>query len=217
MTAGRSNSPTDPNLFLRHRMVKDQIERRGIKDPRVLNILRKVERHRFVPAAEQSKAYEDHPLPIGFGQTISQPYIVGYMTDALKLRERDRVLEIGTGSGYQTAILAESAQHVYSMESIAALGLQARRLLVDLGYENVDLRIGDGFSGWPEEAPFDAILVAAAPLEIPPAFLAQLKEGGRMIIPLGEEEQQLVLLTKTGRDIHHQDLLPVKFVPMVHG
>jgi protein-L-isoaspartate(D-aspartate) O-methyltransferase len=215
MTAGRSKSGSDDYLVLRHRMVEEQIERRGIKDPRVLSSLRKVERHRFVPAAGQFKAYEDHPLPIGYGQTISQPYIVAYMTDALKLNDSDRVLEIGTGSGYQTAVLAECVQHVYSIENVSALALAAKHLLTDWGYQNIDIKIGDGFSGWPEQAPFDAILVAAAPLEIPPALLMQLKDGGRMIIPLGDEEQQLVLVTKAGQNIKRQNVLPVRFVPMV--
>jgi protein-L-isoaspartate(D-aspartate) O-methyltransferase len=186
-------------------------------NPRVLDAMRTVPRHEFVPPEQLSAAYENRPLPIGYGQTISQPYIVAIMTDLLKLDADDRVLEVGTGSAYQAAILAELVDRVYSIEIIEPLGVQAGERLKRLGYANVQTRIGDGYYGWEEQAPFDAIIVTAASSHIPPPLLKQLKPGGRMIIPVGSRflAQQLVLVTKDeeGRSITQQ-IMPVRFVPL---
>ncbi len=198
-------------------MVERQIESRGIKDPLVLRAMRKVPRHEFVPETYVDEAYNDHPLPIGHGQTISQPYIVAFMTEALALKGGEKVLEIGTGSGYQAAILAEIAAHVYTIEIVEPLCRRAADLLTRLGYENVDVRCGDGYAGWPEQAPFDAVMVTAAPAEIPPRLVEQLAEGGRMVLPLGKYSQMLVLLTKKEGKIEKKNLLPVRFVPMTGG
>jgi protein-L-isoaspartate(D-aspartate) O-methyltransferase len=198
----------------RQQMVDEQIVRRGVRDPRVLEALRKVERHRFVPESEWTGAYGDFPLPIGEEQTISQPYIVALMTEALALTGKERVLELGTGSGYQTAILAELAAQVYSIELAPALAERARALLAELGYLNVEVRSGDGTRGWPERSPFDAILVAAAPAEVPPALLDQLAEGGRLVIPVGVGDQVLELHTREGGQIRSQRLTSVRFVPL---
>ena len=169
----------------RERMVDRQIEHRGIENPRVLQALRDVKRHLFVPPEEITEAYEDHPLPIGHGQTISQPYIVALMTESIDPQKTDRVLEIGTGSGYQAAVLSKLVKEVYSIEIVEALGREAQKRLKDLGYDNVTVRVGDGYKGWPEKAPFDAIVVTAAPPEIPQALIDQLAEGGRMVVPVG--------------------------------
>jgi protein-L-isoaspartate(D-aspartate) O-methyltransferase len=199
----------------RERMVEEQIVARGVRDPRVLEALRKVPRHLFVPPAMQPAAYEDSALPIGLGQTISQPYVVAFMTEALELKPQDRVLEIGTGSGYQAAVLSLVVREVYSMEILEQLGREAEARLKQMGYANVRVRIGDGYRGWPEAAPFDAIIVAAAPPEVPPALVAQLGPGGRMVVPVGRYEQDLVRLRRTAKGLERESLLPVRFVPMV--
>ncbi len=197
-------------------MVDQQIKRRGIKNPAILEAFRKVPRHQFVPEELISAAYTDRPLPIGEGQTISQPYIVAFMTEVLSLKRSDKVLEIGTGSGYQAAILGELCDSVYSIEIVASLGQRSRKLLQDMGYANVQVKIGDGYQGWPEHAPFDAIIVTCSPAKIPPALKNQLREGGRMIIPVGSAARQdLVLLRKTGNRLKEEKVLPVLFVPMV--
>ena len=198
-------------------MVDDQIVSRGVTDRGVLKAMRKVPRHEFVPEEQRAFSYADHPLPIGEGQTISQPYIVAFMTEALNLEAGDRVLEIGTGSGYQAAILAELAKEVYTIEIIEKLGNRAKATLDRLGYRNVFVRIGDGYKGWPEKAPFDAVIVTAAPEEIPPALVDQLKDGGTMIAPVGGSwsVQKLVKGLKKGGRLIKQDVMAVRFVPMV--
>ena len=186
-------------------------------DPRVMAAIGKVPRHEFVPAAQRHRAYTNRPLPIGYGQTISQPYIVALMSDLIKLQPDDRVLEIGTGSGYQAAILAELTGQVYSIEIVEALGKQAAERLPELGYDNVTVRIGDGYYGWEEHAPFDAIVVTAAASHVPPPLVAQLKPGGLMVIPIGSRflTQQLVLIEKLpGGELITRQILPVKFVPL---
>ena len=195
-------------------MVETQIRARGIKDEGILNVMRKVDRHRFVPEEMRHQAYSDRPLPIGEGQTISQPYIVALMTQLLELKGGERVLEVGTGSGYQAAILAELANYVYTIEIIESLGLSAETLLRELGYRNIDVKIGDGYIGWDEFAPFDAIIVTAAPPHIPQPLLDQLKEGGRLVIPVGDYYQELKKVTKAKGQIESQDVTPVVFVPM---
>lgn len=202
---------------LRERMVEEQIEARGIKDPKVLEVLRNVERHKFVPSGIRHLAYQDSPLPIGSGQTISQPYIVALMTEVLELKGNEKVLEIGTGSGYQAAILAELASEVYTIEILPELASSAEKLLQELGYKNISVKCGNGYLGWPEFAPFDAIIVTAAPPRIPEALVKQLAEGGRMIIPVGTVSQNLQLLIKTEGKIIKKDILPVRFVPMIKG
>jgi len=202
-------------LLKRQQMVEEQIAARGVIDPAVLNAMQKVERHLFVPAALQVVAYADEPLPIGHGQTISQPYIVAYMTEALQLKSGDRVLEIGTGSGYQAAVLAEIAKEVYTIELSKPLADTARDRLASLGYKNIEVACGDGYKGWPEKAPFDAIMVTAAPPEIPEELAKQLKAGGRMIVPVGSFFQELYLVTRTETGFETKPLLPVRFVPMV--
>jgi protein-L-isoaspartate(D-aspartate) O-methyltransferase len=187
--AGASPAPTlaieDPYTELRERMVSDQIEARGVSDPTVLTAMRRVQRHRFVPDEYLDQAYDDHPLPIGYGQTISQPYIVGLMSEKLEIEPGDKVLEIGTGSGYQAAILAEMGMQVYSIEIIPELAAQAAERLEALGYADVRTRAADGYWGWPEEAPFDAIIVTAAPDHVPQPLVEQLKPGARLVIPVG--------------------------------
>ncbi len=199
----------------RKRMVVEQIEARGIQDSKVLQTMRTVERHLFVPDWIRESSYEDHALPIGEGQTISQPYIVALMTEVIKPRRDMKVLEIGTGSGYQAAILAELCQSVYTIEIIDILGRRAEQILKKL-YKNVYVRIGDGYQGWPEAAPFDAILVTCAPAKIPQPLTDQLKEGGRMVIPVGKSSvQELYVLTKKNGRLQQQTIIPVLFVPMV--
>ena len=198
----------------RERMVAQQIEARGLSDPRVLAAMRKVPRHAFVPAEEARLAYGDHPLPIGLGQTISQPYIVAFMTEALALRGGETVLEVGTGSGYQAAVLGEIAAQVYTIEIVEPLARRAEALLRELGYANVHVRAGDGYAGWPEAGPFDAIMVTAAAPRVPEPLKQQLKEGGRMILPVGEEWQELLLVVRRGQRYEERRVLPVRFVPM---
>jgi len=201
----------------RTEMVRDQIRFRGVKDEKVLNAMLKVERHRFVPEVYRAEAYEDYPLPVGEGQTISQPYIVAFMTEALELEQTDKVLEIGTGSGYQAAILAEICDSVFTIEIFRSLGLLAMKTLDDLGYRNVFVRIGDGYMGWEEHAPYDAIIVTCSPSHVPEMLEAQLAEGGRMIIPVGGDyTQELVLLVKKSGKLQKKNVLPVRFVPMIN-
>ena len=197
-------------------MVRKQIMARGVTSERVLRAMGKVKRHLFVPARYRSFSYADRPLPIGLRQTISQPYIVAFMTEALKLKPDARVLEIGTGSGYQAAILGEVAGEVYSMEIISALGQRSKKLLKSLGYGNVHVRIGDGYKGWPARAPFDAIILTAAPPEIPKPLLQQLKKpGGILVAPVGKAgDQRLVRLTRTLEGFKEEQLMLVRFVPM---
>lgn len=199
----------------RLRMVATQLRARGLEDEAVLAAMARVPRHLFVPENISAFAYADEPLPIGRGQTISQPYIVAYMTEALRLGREDRVLEIGTGSGYQTAVLAEVAGEVWTVELVEELSLRARAKLESLGYGNVHFRIGDGAAGWPEAAPFEGILVTAAPESIPAALEGQLAEGGRMIVPVGLGTQELVLVERRGNSFRKQRLLGVRFVPLV--
>ena len=210
-----ANRPPDGFIELRNRMVGRQIENRGIKDKNVLDALRKVPRHLFVPEQKWDEAYADHPVPIGNGQTISQPYIVGLMTELLELKGADKVLEIGTGSGYQAAILAELCGEVYSIEIIESLGKKAEKLLQESGYRNIRVKIGDGYLGWPENAPFDGIIVTCAPDNIPGPLLAQLAEGGRMVIPVGSyPHQTLKRITKRNGKLNYEDITGVLFVPM---
>ena len=196
-------------------MVAEQLRARDVKDPRVLAAMERVPRHLLVPAEVRAEAYEDHPLPIGHGQTISQPYIVGFMTQALDVQPEHRVLEIGTGSGYQAAVLGELAREVYTMEIVEPLAASAQKSLEELKYSNVHVRAGNGYAGWPEQAPFDRIIVTAAPEEVPPALVEQLKVGGIMAIPVGPEMmQELRILRKTDRGMELLQTLPVRFVPM---
>ncbi len=202
------------------RMVADQVEARGIRNAKVLAALREVPRERFVPSEARRFADADRPLPIGFGQTISQPYIVAYMTERLQVERSHRVLEIGTGSGYQTAVLATLSGHVFSIEIVPELALRAEEILRELGYTAPVIRHGDGYAGWPEQAPFDRILLTASPPEVPAALLDQLAVGGRLVAPVGRvsENQELILAVKDRRGrIRTSSLLPVRFVPMVRG
>ncbi len=198
-------------------MIESQIKGRGVQSRAVLDALAEVPRHCFVPEELQRYAYNDHPVDIGYGQTVSQPYVVAYMTESLSLRSGHRVLEIGTGSGYQTAILSRLAAQVFTVEIVEPLSIKARATLSRLGYNNIAFRTGDGREGWPEESPFDAIIVTAAPARIPVALCAQLKEGGRMVLPVGETDQELVLVMKEGGRMIRQSLFPVRFVPLVPG
>jgi len=196
-----------------------QLEAYGVADQRVLDAMAKVRRHVYIPAGYRSRAaaYGDHPGPIGHGQTISQPYIVAYMTEKMQVRPGEKVLEIGTGSGYQAAVLAELGARVYSIEIVAPLAEHARSALRDEGYANVRVLTGDGYKGWPDHAPFDVIIVTCAPSDVPTALVEQLAEGGRMILPLGALNQRLVILRKTKGQAHMEEDLPVRFVPMVRG
>jgi protein-L-isoaspartate(D-aspartate) O-methyltransferase len=199
----------------RAEMVRTQLAARDITNPRVLDAMRKVERHRFVPAEARGDAYGDYPIPIGHGQTISQPYIVAFMTQALEPAPEHRVLEIGTGSGYQAAILAELVSDVYTIEIVSELAERSRETLKQLGYENVHVRAGNGYLGWPEQAPFDRIIVTAAPDAVPAALVEQLRVGGLMAIPVGTTIQELQILRRTSSGTETLQTLPVRFVPMV--
>lgn len=200
---------------MRSRMVDTQIRARDVQDAAVLQAMRRVPRHLFVPDDMRPYAYDDRPLPIGRGQTISQPYIVGYMTQALQLQPSHKVLEIGTGSGYQAAVLAELVKQVYSIEIVPDLAEGARRALAQAGYKNVEVRSGNGYLGWPERAPFDRIIVTAAPPEIPQALIEQLAVGGVMVVPVGTAYQELVIITKTPGGVTQKRTIEVRFVPMV--
>lgn len=196
-------------------MVGVQIETRGVKDKRILEVMRKVPRHVFVPENMKRYAYQDEPLLIGEGQTISQPYIVAYMSEALRLKGPERVLEVGTGSGYQTAILAEIVKEVFTVELIETLSVRAQKIIKELGYKNIHFKIGDGTFGWEDHAPYDAIMVTAAPVKVPRSLQEQLKDGGRMVIPVGSAFQELVLLTREKKKFRKKKLLPVRFVPLI--
>lgn len=200
-------------------MVESQIRQRGVTDTRVLDAMRTVPRERFVPVDAVSRAHDDTPLAIGNGQTISQPYIVAYMTEALRIRPTDRVLEIGTGSGYQAAVLGLLAREVYTVEIVPVLAKSAATVLRDLGYTNVHVREGDGYAGWAEHAPFDRIMVTAAPDEIPQPLIAQLAPGGRLVIPVGSQgdTQWMTILEKTATGVTERKTIPVQFVPFTRG
>jgi len=208
--------PDNGNLAAqRQAMVDQQIEARGVSDAATLQAMRDVPRHEFLPLRLREEAYADYPLPIGHGQTISQPYIVAFMTETIRPQPGEKILEIGAGSGYQAAVLAQMGAQVYTIEIVEPLAEMARQTLERLGYNDARVRHGDGYRGWPEEAPFDAIVVTCAPDKIPPDLVAQLRDGGRMIIPVGSGmNQELVLLRKIGERIEKQSVLPVRFVPM---
>ena len=198
----------------RDQMVQEQIMARGVTDPRVLHVMRTIPRHQFVLESDVEEAYEDHPLSIGFGQTISQPYIVAFMTEALNLQPHERVLEIGAGSGYQAAVLSQLAKKVFSIEIVESLADRAKKTLNNLGINTVIIRTGDGYQGWFNEAPFDAIMLTAAPEHIPQPLLDQLVIGGRLILPLGKMVQRLILMKRTQEVWKKDELFPVAFVPM---
>jgi protein-L-isoaspartate(D-aspartate) O-methyltransferase len=206
-----------PDSFSERRteMVRAQIEARGVKDPRVLEAMRTVPRHEFVPAHLAARAYDDGPLPIGNGQTISQPFIVAFMTEALQPRPTDVVLEIGTGSGYQAAVLSGLVKEVLTIEIVPELANRARATLARLGYRNVQVRTGDGYAGWPERGPFPKIMVTAAPAELPQVLVDQLAVNGVMIVPVGNFFQELTIVRRTPRGVTSEQVLPVRFVPMV--
>jgi len=212
---GKDMNNIDEFFQKRVQMVETQLKARDITDQRVLGVMLKVERHKFVPKEYQHLAYIDEPLPIGFGQTISQPYIVAKMTELLELNKNDKVLEIGTGSGYQAAILAELCKEVYTIEIIPELAQRAEKLLKELGYKNIFVKVGDGYYGWPEHAPFDKIIVTCAPKEIPQKLVEQLKDGGKMILPVGDVFQELVVVEKHNGVVTKKSVFPVRFVPMI--
>ena len=199
----------------RERMVQAQIEARGVKDEKVLKAMREVPRHLFVPENMRAYAYQDEPLPIGEGQTISQPYIVAYMTEVLCLKGDERALEVGTGSGYQAAILASIVKEVFTIDIVEALSLNAQKVLSSLGYKNIYFKVGDGTLGWKEHAPYDVIIVTAAPDKVPQALKEQLKVTGRMVIPVGSTFQELVLVIREKKKFKEKNLLPVRFVPLI--
>jgi len=198
------------------KMVESQILSRGIRDEDVIRVMKQTPRHRFVPENLKEQAYKDHPLPIGGGQTISQPYIVALMTEYLNLTGTEKVLEIGTGSGYQAAILAQLVDTVYSIEVVQKLASEAGKILKDLDYQNVVVKWGDGYQGWPGHAPFDRIIITAAPETIPEILVDQLAIGGRMVLPVGSHFQELILITKNQKGIKRKNIIPVRFVPMIH-
>jgi protein-L-isoaspartate(D-aspartate) O-methyltransferase len=212
---GQNASSVSDFTAQRQEMVQRQLMTRGINDARVLAAMAKVPREEFVPLDARAASYEDGPLPIGYGQTISQPYIVAFMTEQLRPKPNDRVLEVGTGSGYQAAILAELVSEVYSIEIVGPLAKNAKTTLQRLGYKNVHVKIGDGYKGWPEEGPFDAIIVTCAPDKVPQPLVDQLKDDGRMVVPVGDRfAQQLYLLEKKNGQLKQSATLPVRFVPM---
>jgi len=218
ISTGCNGQNTNQNDYMKRRvnMVNNQIKARGVSDKKVLDAMLKVERHKFVPAGMRLYAYNDHAMSIGEGQTISQPYIVAIMSEKLELDKTKKVLEIGTGSGYQAAILAEICDSVFTIEIIETLGKKASKLLKSLNYDNVFAKIGDGYQGWEEHSPFDAIIVTCAPTHIPQPLKDQLTEGGKMIIPVGGSfAQELILLTKIKGKMKQKDVIPVRFVPMV--
>jgi protein-L-isoaspartate(D-aspartate) O-methyltransferase len=210
----------EPWTSERMRMVQEQMAARGIRDEQVLAVMRSVPRHEFVPANQRKQAYADHPLPIGYGATISQPYIVAAMTELLAVKKGHSVLEIGTGSGYQAAVLSKLTHEVYSIEIVPELAARARKDLQRLGYTNVEVRAGDGYQGWPEKAPFDRIILTAAPPSVPQTLIDQLRPGGRMVTPVGATpwDQKLMVLEKTGNNtLERRYVMDVRFVPMVKG
>jgi protein-L-isoaspartate(D-aspartate) O-methyltransferase len=210
----------DPFAAERERMVRTQIQERDVRNPEVLRVMRLVPRHLFIPESARAQAYEDHPVPVGYGQTISQPYIVGLMTELLEPRKDSKVLEIGTGSGYQAAVLSGLVKQLFSIEIVPELARSASALLQQLGYRNVIVRWGDGYKGWPEQAPFDRIIVTAAPPELPKALLDQLKPGGKLVAPVGSTVfgQDLIVVDKTpDGKLRRRSVIPVMFVPMVKG
>lgn len=213
---GATSAPQRAGDFeaARVRMVSEQLRGRDIRDPRVLQAMRTVPRHLFVPESLRPRAYDDSPLPIGYEQTISQPYIVAFMTQALDVQPSHRVLEIGTGSGYQAAVLSALARRVYTIEIVEPLASRARADLARMGYSNVEVRTGNGYLGWPEHAPYDRIMVTAAPDEVPPALVEQLAIGGLMAIPIGTVRQELRILRRTATSLETIRTLPVRFVPM---
>ncbi|MBT8452639.1 MAG: protein-L-isoaspartate(D-aspartate) O-methyltransferase [Deltaproteobacteria bacterium] len=212
---GRAHADRPAPEAERQEMVRTQIEARGVRDPAVLDAMRTVPRHHFVPHSQRANAYADRPLPIGSGQTISQPYIVALMTELAGVKPGDKVLEVGTGSGYQAAVLAEMGVRLFSIEIVEALATSAKATLEEHGYmKNVELRHGDGYVGWPEQAPFDAIIVTAAPPSVPKPLKAQLKVGGRLIIPVGKRYQSLLRVTRTKDAFRGESVIPVRFVPM---
>ena len=214
--SGRIPPPPDPYAVARRRMVSEQLVRGGIRDARVLEAMGRVPRHAFVSPGMETQAYEDRPLPIGFGQTISQPLMVAIMTEALALTGSERLLEIGTGSGYQAAILAELAREVFTIERLSDLSIRARKVHFRLGYQNIQYRIGDGTLGWPEHAPYDGIIVTAGAPAVPEALLTQLSEGGRLVIPVGGAElQQLDVMTRRGSRFETRNVTACRFVKLV--
>jgi protein-L-isoaspartate(D-aspartate) O-methyltransferase len=213
--SGTETSGQDTFQAMRDRMVETQIRARDVQNAAVLQAMKRVPRHLFVPDDVRAFAYEDRPLPIGRGQTISQPYIVGYMTEALQLEAAHNVLEIGTGSGYQAAILADIVKQVYSIEIVPDLAESARLVLAQNGYRNVEVRTGNGYLGWPDRAPFDRIIVTAAPPEIPQALIDQLAVGGVMVAPVGSSSQEIVVITRTPDGVTRKRTIEVRFVPMV--
>lgn len=217
-TSCGQQTPTAANFAAkRQRMVEQQLKPRGIKNERVLAAMAKVPREEFIPVDARGEAYEDGALPIGYNQTISQPYIVAFMTEQLRPTASDRILEIGSGSGYQAAILAEIVEDVYTIDIVEPLAKTAEANLQRLGYKNVHVKVGDGYKGWAEEAPFDAVIVTCAPEKVPQPLVDQLKDGGRMVIPVGERfAQQLYLLEKKNGQLKESVTLPVRFVPMLH-
>lgn len=198
------------------KMVDSQIISRGVRDKDVIRVMKQTPRHLFVPEHLKDQAYRDHPLPIGSGQTISQPYIVAIMTEYLELTGSEKVLEVGTGSGYQAAILSQLADSCYSIEVVRALALESSRLLKEQGCTNVLVKWGDGYKGWPEHAPFDRIIITAAPESVPEKLLEQLAMNGRMVLPVGGHSQELILISKTEQGIKRRNIIPVRFVPMIH-
>ena len=214
-TRSPRDSAQDPYAPQRARMVEDQLRARGIRDRAVLAAMGRVPRHRFVPEQVRHLAYADGALPIGFEQTISQPYIVAYMTEAAEVSRGEKVLEIGTGSGYQAAVLAELTREVYSVEIVPQLAVRAESTLRALGYRNVHTRTGDGYAGWKEHAPYHAILVTAAPDNVPQALVEQLAVGGRMVIPVGTGQQEMRVIRKTNAGVVEETTIPVMFVPLV--